>query len=149
MADLLSLFGIDWKLLVMQIINFGVLLAALTYFLYKPVLKVLEDRRKKIAQGVQDAIDAKKALESAEENADDIIGSATSKADEIIITAKNNAEEKGKEIIKDAEERGERIESDAQAKAAEAAKRALDGSNQEIARTAILAAERLLKKKLS
>lgn len=39
MDQLIQAFGIDAKLITVQIINFGILLAALTYFLYKPVLK--------------------------------------------------------------------------------------------------------------
>lgn len=33
--------------IIFQLINFGVVAAALTYFLYKPVLKMLDDRRTK------------------------------------------------------------------------------------------------------
>ncbi len=149
MSDLLVSFGIDWKLLIIQAINFGVLLIALTYFLYKPVLNVLDERRKKIEQGVLDAAQAKKALDEASEESSKIIGEATGKASEIIASAKQTAEEKEKEILAQAQARSEKIESDAQLKAKEIAKRALDSSNEEIARTAILAAERLLKKKLS
>ncbi len=149
MADLLQSFGIDWRLLIIQAVNFGVLLVALTYFLYKPVLNILDERRKKIEQGVKDASDAKHELENAELKAGEIIGQASGKAEEIVLNAKGVAEQKGQEIISEAQVRSERIEADAKARAQEVAKRALDGSNEEIARTAILAAERLLKKKLN
>ena len=149
MADLLQSFGIDWRLLIIQAVNFGVLLVALTYFLYKPVLNILDERRKKIEQGVKDASDAKHELENAEIKAAEIVGQASGKAEEIVLNAKGVAEQKGQEIISEAQARSERIEAEAKAKAQEAAKRALDSSNEEIARTAILAAERLLKKKLS
>jgi len=148
MADLVNLFGIDWRLLIIQAVNFGVLLAALTYFLYRPILTMLDERREKIAQGVKDAEDAKKTLEGAEVEAGKVVGNASTKASEIVQAAKGTAEEKGKEIINAAQERSEKIEADAQAKATETAQRALKGSNEEIARTAILAAERLLKKQL-
>ena len=148
MVDLLASFGIDWRLLIMQAVNFGVLLAALTYFLYKPVLGMLEERRKKIEQGVRDASAAKEQLDKATDEAGEIVGKASGEADEIITASKGAADKAGKEIIAAAEARSEQIEKDAKAKAAEAAKRALDGSNEQIARTAILAAERLLKKKL-
>jgi len=149
MAELLQSFGIDWRLLIIQAVNFGALLVALTYFLYKPVLNILDERRKKIEQGVRDASDAKSALEHAEVQAGEIIGHASGKAEGIVLNAKSVAEQKGQEIISEAQTRSERIEADAKAKAQEAAKRALDGSNEEIARTAILATERLLKKKLN
>jgi F-type H+-transporting ATPase subunit b len=149
MADLLTSFGIDWRLLIMQIVNFGVLLAVLTYFLYRPILNVLDERRKKIEQGVKDASDAKHKLENAENEVKEILGTASKNADEIIVKARDMAVEKGDDIIKKAESRGEKIELDAHAKAKEVAKRVLDGSNKEIARAAILAAERLVNKKLN
>ncbi len=148
MVDLLNSFGVDWRLLIIQAVNFGVLLVALTYFLYKPVLTILDKRQKSIEQGVKDAAEAKTNLAEADKKADNIVGKATSRADEIIVTAKDAAQQKGKGIVEEATLRGERIEQDAKAKAVEAAKRALDGSNEQIARTAILAAERLLKKQL-
>jgi len=149
MADLLQAFGVDWRLLIIQAVNFGVLLAALTYFLYKPILGILDERRKKIEQGVKDASKAKKELDNAEVKAGEIVGQATGKAEDIVLNAKEVAEQKGQDIEEQAPTRSEAIEADAKAKAEEAAKRALDGSNEEIARTAILAAERLLKKKLN
>jgi F0F1-type ATP synthase membrane subunit b/b' len=51
MGDLFAAFGINWKLLVIQAVNFGVLLLALWYFLYTPVLTMI-DERKKIASKV-------------------------------------------------------------------------------------------------
>ena len=42
MEQLFEAFGIDWKLLLAQAINFGVLFLVLSYLLYKPVLSTLE-----------------------------------------------------------------------------------------------------------
>ena len=53
--ELLSKLGIDWKLLIAQIVNFGILLGVLTFFVYKPLLDVLEARRKRIEKSMEDA----------------------------------------------------------------------------------------------
>jgi F0F1-type ATP synthase membrane subunit b/b' len=55
MDAILTTFGIDWHLLLLQGINFGILLAGLTYFLYKPVMRMLEERSNTVRQGVEDA----------------------------------------------------------------------------------------------
>ena len=149
MADLLASFGIDWRLLIMQTVNFGVLLVLLTYFLYKPVLRILEERKKRIEQGIKDASDAKHKLENAEQESVAIIAEASSKADEIIVEAKDTAVSKEKEIIQSAEARSAKIESDAKARAEESAKKIIEESNKEMAKMAILASERLLNKKLN
>ncbi len=45
--------GIDPVMLVTQIINFAILAFILTKFLYKPILKLLDERQKKIAEGLE------------------------------------------------------------------------------------------------
>lgn len=53
--ELLSKLGVDWRLLIAQLINFAILLAVLYKFLYKPVLKLLHDRSTKIETGLKNA----------------------------------------------------------------------------------------------
>ncbi len=53
--ELITTLGINWHMLVAQLINYGVLLAVLTYFLYRPILKVVDDRRTRIKQSMDDA----------------------------------------------------------------------------------------------
>ena len=48
-------FGVDWTHLMAQIVSFCIVCALLQRFAYKPVLKVLQDRRQQIAQGLADA----------------------------------------------------------------------------------------------
>jgi len=47
--------GIETKLLLGQIVNFLILFLILTKFLYKPLLKMLDERRSKIAQSLENA----------------------------------------------------------------------------------------------
>lgn len=63
MEALLEALGIDWKLLIAQGVNFFILLVALRYFLYKPLVGIMEERRKRIEEGLTDAAKAKTDLE--------------------------------------------------------------------------------------
>jgi F-type H+-transporting ATPase subunit b len=45
-------FGVDWSHLIAQIISFTIVCVLLHRFAYKPVLTMLEERRRQIAQGV-------------------------------------------------------------------------------------------------
>ena len=83
MESLIQAFGIDLRLIVIQIINFAVLAAALSYFLYKPVLKLLKDREDKITQGMSDAEQAAKAREMAEEDRKVVLKEAHKEAEEV------------------------------------------------------------------
>lgn len=53
--ELLSKLGIDWKLLIAQIVNFTILLGVLTYFVYRPLLNLLDARRERIRKAMEDA----------------------------------------------------------------------------------------------
>jgi F-type H+-transporting ATPase subunit b len=47
-------FGVDWPHLVAQIVSFCIVCFVLQRFAYKPVIKMLEQRRREIEQGIAD-----------------------------------------------------------------------------------------------
>lgn len=147
MHDLFEAFGINWKLLIAQAVNFGIVLVALTYFLYKPVMKTLDERRKVVAKGVEDADVAAKKLEAADGEALSRVQNADKEAGEIVTAARSAANDEKTKIINDAEARAVAIASEARSRAIETAARAQRESEAEIARLAILASEKILKRK--
>lgn len=149
MNEILGVFGINWKLLLVQAFNFGVLVLALWYFLYRPVIAMLEKRRKVVEKGVKDAEKSEKRLEEIEGERDDIIAEATTEGSKIVGDAKERGDEKASEIVGDANARAEHILTDANARAEEAKEKAMRESKDEIAGAAILAAEKVLRDKLS
>ena len=145
MSELLAVFGVNWKLLLAQGINFALLLAVLSYFLYKPVLRMIDERREKIAEGVKTAEAASLRLAEAQKKGDGIVGDASREAETLVKTARVRAEEKSAEIVKSAEAQAQGVLSDAAARAEEAKRQAIKESEKEITRAAMLAAERILK----
>jgi len=149
MEQLLQAFGIDAKLIIVQIINFAVLAGLLTYFLYKPVLKILEDREEKIKQGIKDAEDAALAKTQASEEKRAILTQAQKEAQEVDAKAKAFAKEKEVEIIATAQAKADEVVKAAEAKSTFLKEQALKESEAEIARLAMLAAEKVLQSKTS
>ncbi|MBI5457186.1 F0F1 ATP synthase subunit B [Candidatus Kaiserbacteria bacterium] len=147
MSELFEAFGVNWKLLLVQAVNFGLLLAVLTYFLYKPVLRIIDERQKKIAEGVKTAEEAARKLADAKVEGDGIVGTASREAEHLVATARSRADEKGAEIVKAAEARANAVIKEAGAHAEEAKRMALSESSKEIARAAMLAAEKILREK--
>jgi len=145
MEPLLAVFGVNWKLLLAQGINFALLLAILSYFLYKPVLRMIDERREKIAEGVRTAERAARSLAEAQKKGDGIVGDASREAEALVKTARARAEEKGAEIVKSAEARAEGVLTDAATRAEEAKRQAMKESEKEITRAAMLAAEKILR----
>lgn len=146
MEEIVHAFGIDWRLIVIQMFNFALLLGALWYFLYTPILKLLEAREAKIKQGVTDAENAARSLKEADTAKSAILKEARGEAETIVAIAKTHAEEKGAHIVNEAEAKALRMLEDAKARGEEDRKEAKRASEAEIAQAAILAAEAILKK---
>ena len=144
MSELFAAFGINWKLLLVQAVNFGLLLSALTYFLYKPVLRIIDERQRKIAEGVKTAEAAQKQLADAKTEGEGIVGGAARQAETLVASARMRADERGNEIVKTAEARATALLKDASDRAEEAKRQVLKESEREVARVAMLAAERIL-----
>lgn len=147
MEQLIEAFGIDVKLIVVQIINFVLLVGLLSYFLYKPLLKMLQDREEKIATGIKDAEAAAKAKADAETEKQGILTAAHSEAAEVNARAKATADQKASEIVSDAQDKSAAIVKDAERKGEDIKAQAQKESEAEIAKLAILAAEKVLKEK--
>jgi len=147
MSELFAAFGINWQLLIVQAINFGFLLFVLWYFLYTPLLKLIDDRQKKIAEGVRTAEAADMKLADAKTESKRIVGGAAREAETLVASARSRADEKGNEIVKAAEARAGDVLKEAQTRAEEAKRMALAESSKEIARAAMLAAEKILREK--
>lgn len=147
MEEIISAFGIDVRLITIQIINFVVLLFALWYFLYTPILKLLADRQEKIKKGVEDAEAAEQSLEEAENTKKEIVAAAHRESEEIVKKAEQHAETKKSEILESAEVRAESLVLAAEKEAAEKVERIKTGAEKEIAQTAVLAAEKIMLEK--
>lgn len=145
MEQLAEVFGINWKLLIAQGVNFGILLAALSYFLYKPVLKMLDERKRIVADGVAAAERAQKRLENSHGEAQEIVGEAARSAETLVRDARTRAQERADGILAQAQARADDALAQARTQAEEARARALRESEKDIARAAVLAAEQILR----
>lgn len=149
MSELFAAFGLDIRLLLIQALNFAILLFVLWKFLYTPVLKMIDERRAKIAEGVQKAEAADRKLADADTEGKGIVANASKDAEVLVASARNRADEQASEIMKRSQERADQLLIDAQARAEEAKRQALTAGEKEIARAAMLAAEKILKEKHS
>src|SRR6266571_2830223 len=69
-------FGWNWKLFLSQVISFCIVAFLLRRFAYKPILAVLEDRRRKIEEGQLNAEKIRKELAEAEKRYQEIVAKA-------------------------------------------------------------------------
>ena len=91
--DILKSFGIQPTLLLAQIVNFLIILFLLTKFFYKPIIRMLEDRKKRIEQSLTNTDLIEEKLKNTQEKSTQIIKEAQKNAQDLITEAKNRAEQ--------------------------------------------------------
>ncbi len=109
MEQLIDTFGIDWKILIVQIINFGILLAILWYVLYRPIISLIESRRAQIIKSVADAERADVALRDADSKKSDILANASIEAEKIVTSARKVGKTKEYDILKEGQHKYDRM----------------------------------------
>jgi len=101
MQELITTFHIDWKLMIAQIVNFGLVFMALYFIAAKPLSKLMKDRSEEIETGLENAKKAEKEIENANLKKEEIIREAKDSAKVIIAQSQSD----GKGIIKEAKDK--------------------------------------------
>src|SRR3989344_8153511 len=109
MADLFHQLGVDWKLLLSQAVNFAILLFVLTRFVYRPLLKIMKERRDVIEKGLKGAEEARVRLQEIESERASKLATADRQAVEVIAGAQKDAGARASEIVELAKGRASEI----------------------------------------
>src|SRR6184192_3535029 len=106
--DTADTFGWNWQLFLSQVVSFCIVAFLLRQFAYKPILAVLEDRRRKIEEGQLNAEKIRKELAEAEKRYQEIVAKGNADAQRMIDEARESAahlsERKQQEAIATAEQ---------------------------------------------
>ncbi len=87
-GEIARTFGVDWTHLVAQMISFCIVCILLQRFAYKPVLKMLEERRWQIAQGQANAEQIKIELSRTETRSKEMLDQANAQGNKLIEEAR-------------------------------------------------------------
>ena len=82
--EILNQFGINPILLAAQVVNFLILLFILKKFLYGPILKVLDTRKKTIEQSLKNAEEIERRLQQTQEDSEKIIAKTLKESQKIL-----------------------------------------------------------------
>ena len=134
MSELFSQLGIEPKLLLAQGVNFAILLFVLTKFVYKPLMKMVEERRSKIELGVKGGEMAEGIIKKAEEEKRGIIKVADTQAVAIISDAEKNAQKRAQDIGLQADKKAQQALREAMLLAERKEKEAMDKVSAEAGR---------------
>src|SRR5262245_65747425 len=83
-----STFGVDWPHLIAYMISFGIFCVLLYLFAYKPILRMLDERRQLIAQGLANSEKIKAELTQTEAQRREVLSKANAQATQFIEEAR-------------------------------------------------------------
>jgi F-type H+-transporting ATPase subunit b len=131
-----------------QTIVFAILIWFSVKFIWPPLLKAIEDRQKKIADGLAAAERGQKELNQASGEAQGIVNEAREKALKIVDQANRRSNEIIEEARATAIAEGQRLVGDARQEVALEQSRARDALRKDVAQLAVAGASRLLEREI-
>ena len=134
--------------LIAQAIAFAALIWLVATKIWPPLLAAIEERQKKIAEGLAAADNSQKALAEAEARANDELKAARSKANEIIEQAHQRANQIVEAARHDAVEEGTRQKAIVEADIAASANRAREDLRKQVSALAVSGAEKLIRREI-
>ena len=143
MESIISTFHIDWKIIIAQAVNFGVVFVVLYIFALKPLSKLMQERAEKIAKGLTDAKTNEAMLASTKAEYDEMLAKARVEADKIFQAGKKEGEKKKAELLEETKSQTDVIVANGK-KALEAEKvKMVQEARTQIVDIAMLAAEKI------
>ena len=108
MSDLFSTLGIEWPKFLAQVILFIIVFVILSKFAFGPIIAMLEERRKRIEEGMLNADKIKQQLADAEKHYQEILTKGNADAQKLIDEARSSsatiAERRQQQAIAEAEQ---------------------------------------------
>ena len=147
MESIISTFHIDWKIIIAQAINFGVVFVVLYIFALKPLSKLMAERSEKIGKGIDDAKTNAALLSKTQAEYDAMLAKAQSEANKIFQEGKKESETKKALMLEDAKKEVALVIENGK-KTLEAEKvKMVEDAKKEIVTLAMLATEKLISSK--
>jgi F-type H+-transporting ATPase subunit b len=149
MAAILHALGIEWSALIAQMVNFAILIFILSRYVYKPILKVIDERRQTIADSMEKALEIDRRKEELDKERVKILRKADEEAGALLERAKAEAESLRTEIEKAAKIQADHILSKGKAQLENDRATMIRDMQNKLAHTIVLSAEKILRREFS
>jgi F-type H+-transporting ATPase subunit b len=144
----LSALGLNWQSFLFQLITFVIVLVLLRKFVYKKLIKTLEDRRQTVEDSLEQAAETAKKLQDAEKTIAGMLADARKQADEVVSASHKEATQMLADAETKAARRAEHIVEEAKAHMDIELQKARTSLKQETALLVAYATENIVKEKL-
>lgn len=114
MTELVHSLGIEWPILLAQVVNFAILLAILGKFIYKPVMRLLDERKEGVAKALEREEKATAKLAAADSDGEAILAQARLESQKLIDGAKNDGEAIKRKMLTEAQQDTLRLRTEAE-----------------------------------
>jgi F-type H+-transporting ATPase subunit b len=102
--DTLAKVGFEWKMGLFNFINFMIIFFILKRYAFKPIMKTIDERQKKMTEGIENYDKSKSELQMAEQKAQEIVDNAKIEGNKSIEKAHDEAKSVGNEMRDKAKE---------------------------------------------
>lgn len=140
----ISIINTLWYLIV-----FSILLLAVKHYAWGPVKDMMEKRRQKVIDDLDQAASDRKKAEILANEREAALKNSRQEATQILSVAKSNAQKTSKQIVSEAKAEASAIRERAKADAAQAKTDALNEARNEVADLSVTIAEKVIAKNLS
>lgn len=140
----ISIINTFWYLIL-----FSILLLAVKHYAWGPVKDMMEKRRQKVIDDLDQAASDRKKAETLANEREAALKNSRQEATQILSDAKSNAQKTGKQIVSEANDEASAIRERAKADAAQAKTDALNEARDEVADLSVTIAEKVIAKNLS
>lgn len=131
-----------------QMIVFGIFIWFTMKFIWPPLMQAMQDRQKRISEGLAAAERGARELNEATEKAENMLREAREQAKEVLNNAQKQANETVERSRDEAREEGERLKAAARDEINQAVSQAKDELRREVGKLAVVGAERILRREI-
>jgi F-type H+-transporting ATPase subunit b len=146
--EFFAAFGVDLFKLAFQVVNFLLILWLLNRFAFRRVLGMLDERRAKIARGLEDAQSAARDRELAQAEREAVVAEARKEAQALIARATKIGEDSRQEIVAAARTEAEKVATRAREEIVAEKDRAMAELRSTVADLALAAAGKLVRSEM-
>jgi F-type H+-transporting ATPase subunit b len=147
-GGVLGTLGIDWRLFLAQLVNFGIVLFIFWKWIVKPLAKTLSDRQSRIESGLKNADYMEQEKKNFEVWRQDEMKKARTEAEKIIKTTTDTAGKMKQDILLEAQQQSAKLLEQAKSQIQSEKNQMLKEVKEEVATLVVTASEKILRGKL-
>lgn len=148
-ADFLKIISVNFWQILISLVNLLIIYAILKKFLFKPVQKVMNERRSQVDRMYSDADESRTAANQMKQEYEQHLASARQEADSMIKTAAQTAQLKGDQILADAKAQATHAKQKAEAEIEQQKQQMLKDVRSEISGLAVDIAAKVVEREVN